>query len=293
MRSGVRIAAKRSIVLLLRVDLRATRSASRQAGLREDLAETIHVLERHRLREDPAHRHGGVELVGRPRNRSHRLHAAVAPAVDPDLATDDTAASAESRPPRPGPCAWPFSQSFDGEILERPAEARAAAIVDRQDDEAFRRQVLLDEVLAAHVGVRPAAVHLHQRRTSLPRIHLRRQIEESLHVQAVEALERNSPAARARPPSFVARLREPPLGPADGWQVIDVAALGLGGAREDEGVARGGRIEAAEHAAEIADARRRPALHGHRPDVMLAALLIDEIEPHGHRRTRTRGVRTP
>jgi hypothetical protein len=121
-------------------------------------------------------------------------------------------------------------------------------------------------------------VHLHERGTSLPGIGLRWQIQESLHIEAVKTLERHFlRLAQAGP--LRGETGEPPFRSAGGRQVINVAAIRFSGAREHKGVACGRRIEAAEHAVEIADARGSSAARGHGPDLMRAALLIDEIEP--------------
>ena len=243
---------------------------------REDPAEPVLVLEGLPLGVDPRHRRGGVERVRGAGDRRHALHPAVAVAVDPDLAAH-VRLLPQPVGGRPRIEGLPVQPVLVPEVLERAPESRTAPVVHGEHHEAAGGEVLVGEIRTREVGIRPAAVDLHERRADAAGCDLRREIQEPLDVVAVEAAVGD--LARRLDPVPAGRQPGQPLCRAAGRRnTVEIGPFGGGRTDEGETLRTRARGDAAEHPAEVRHPGGRAARRRDRPQVVFAALLVGEEE---------------
>ena len=259
-----------------RVDFRALCRRPAVARLREDLAEPIGIGQRIGKVVNPRHGNGGVVLVRIPGDRRHGHDAAVAVAVDADLAVHVRQRPHEIGGNR-GIVCLTARPVVHAEILELAPETGAAAIVDGEDDVALRGQVLLDEVLGPEIGVGAASVHVDERRIAGAVTHVRGEIQETLDVQPIErSIGDFLRLANALP--FLGEPGELAWSAAPGRHVERLRTGRRTRSNVDERVAFGRRVERAQCPALVGDARGHTAGRRGRPQVEIAAFVIDEVE---------------
>ena len=247
------------------------------ARLDEDAPDPVGVGVRVGEVVDAGHGDRGVEDAGDAGDGRHGGDTPVAVPVDTDLPVYEVLIPEEGSAGRGVPSLG-VGPVVDGQVLELTPEARSSPVVHRQHHVSLGSQVLLEQAFAPEIGVGPAAVDVDQGRMPVAGAVVRRHVEEALDVEVVEAPEGDLDGLDHRGPRG-SEPGEAADGAARGRDQIHVSTPEGGGPDEREEVAVGACRDRREGASHVRDPGGDAAIHGHRPQVEIAPLLVREVDP--------------